>query len=86
MSTSKYSKSYCYKRWLIQSPIALMVVGFGACLVAEAAMVKYDGAPTWDWVSYGTLALVVLNSGLSLLGDAVLWRMRYEAKSSQSTS
>lgn len=80
MSIVKHSKSYCYKRWLIQSPIALIVIGFGTCLVSEAAMVKYSGAPAWDWISYGTIALVVLNTGFSLLGDAVLWRVRYERK------
>ena len=80
MPTKKYDKSYCYRRWLIQAPVALMIVGFGACLVSEAAMVKYSGAPTWDWVSYGTIALVVLNSGLSIFGDAVIWRVRYETQ------
>ena len=64
-----------YKRWLIQAPLGLMLVGFGACLIAEAAMAKYSGQP-WFW--YGTLALCVLNGGLSIFGDAIVWRTRYE--------
>lgn len=67
-----------YRRWLIQAPTGLVLIGFGASLVAEAAMCKYSGAATWSWVLYGTVALVVLNSGLCLFGDSILHRMRYE--------
>ncbi len=74
MSTAK---SY-YRKWLFRAPAGLVLIGFGACLIAEAAMDKYDGAPALHWVSYGTLALVVFNSGLSIFGDAVLQRCRYE--------
>ena len=72
------SAKYYYRRWLIQAPLALTIIGFGVCLVSEAAMLKYGGAETWDWGLSGTLALIVLNSGLSLLGDSVLQRVRYE--------
>lgn len=71
-------KNKHYKRWLIQAPLGLILVGFGACLIAEAAMDKYEGAPLWQWVSYGTLSLVVFNSGLCVFGDAILHRIRYE--------
>lgn len=67
-----------YNRWLVQAPLGLVLIGFGVSLVAEAAMVKYDGANTWSWVSYGTIALVVLNSGLCVFGDSILHRVRYE--------
>ena len=70
-----------YRRWFFQAPIGLSVFGFGVSLVAEAAMLKYDGAPTWDWVLYGTVALVVLNSGLCLFGGSILQRVRYERDS-----
>lgn len=71
------SKEYCYKRWLIQAPFGLMVFGAGICLALDAATGKANGNP-WFW--YGTFALVTLNSGLCLFGDAILWRVRYEAK------
>ena len=72
------SKNRHYRRWFYQAPLGLVLVGFGASLVAEAAMLKYDAAPMKDWVLYGTLALIVLNSGLCLFGDAILHRVRYE--------
>ena len=67
-----------YQRWLIRAPLGLVLVGFGACLIAEAAMDKFEGLPTGHWVTYGTIALVVFYSGLSIFGDAVLQRCRYE--------
>lgn len=72
------NKQRYYRRWLYRAPIGLATVGFGACLIAEAAMQKYAGADGWIWVSYGTVALVVFNTGLSFFGDAVLNRTRYE--------
>lgn len=66
------------RRWLIRAPLGLSLMGFGACLIAEAAMKKYAGAATLEWGMWGTVALVVFNSGASFLGDAVLQRARYE--------
>lgn len=67
-----------YRRWLIQAPLGLIGVGFGACLIAEAANLKFSGAETLVWVSAGTGALVVFNSGLCIFGDAILHRIRFE--------
>ncbi len=67
-----------YKRWLIQAPVGLATIGFGACLIAEAAIEKYSHPDEWSWVIYGTIALVVFNAGMSIFGDAILHRSRYE--------
>jgi len=71
------AKQY-YRRWLIRAPLGLVIIGFGACLIAEAAMKKYAGYATSEWVLWGTVALIVFNSGISVFGDAVLQRARYE--------
>lgn len=65
-----------HKRWLIRAPLGLVLTGFGLALVAEAALLKYDGAPVMHWVLAGTAALVVFNSGLSIFGSAVIARIR----------
>lgn len=67
-----------YRNWLIQAPLGLILVGFGACLIAESAMYKYSGAATLHWVAAGTLSLCVFNAGLCFFGNAVLERVRYE--------
>ena len=66
------------KKWLIQAPVGLALVGFGLCLLTEAGNTKFGGADWTVWVPYGTLALVVFNSGLSIFGNAILHRVRYE--------
>lgn len=73
----KNAKDY-RRRWLIRAPLGLVLIGFGACLIAEAAMKKFAAAATMEWVIWGTLALVIFNSGVSVFGDAVLQRARYE--------
>lgn len=79
-----------YRHWLIKAPLGLSVIGFGICLISEAAMDKYAGVPTWDWVIAGTLALIVFNAGLCVFGDAIIHRVHYEreraATNDRSTS
>jgi fumarate reductase subunit C len=71
-------KKKYYRRWMLRAPLGLVMVGFGLCLVAEAALYKATDPPTLSWVGFGTLALIVFNSGLCIFGDAILQRMRYE--------
>ena len=66
------------KQWLWRAPLGLALVGFGLCLLTEAGQTKFAGADWTVWVPFGTLALVVVNSGLCVFGDAVLHRVRYE--------
>ena len=70
--------TYHFRRWLIQAPIGLVLIGMGLCFTIEAGFWKHQGASTWEWVLAGTGALIVLNSGISLFGDAILHRVRYE--------
>lgn len=60
------------------APSGLMLIGAGACLIAEGAALKYGGAGVWQWVLFGTLALVVFNPGVSVFGKAVVHRTHYE--------
>lgn len=66
-----------YRNWLVLAPSGLVLIGMGACFVAEAAMLKFSGAETSTWVLAGTGALVVFNSGISVFGSAVIARVRY---------
>lgn len=68
------------KKWLLFAPSGLVVIGFGTCLVQWAAAKKERGEPTRDWVVAGTVALGVLNAGLSLFGRGVVEKALYEVK------
>ncbi|MFN7117060.1 MAG: hypothetical protein ACK4TA_09700 [Saprospiraceae bacterium] len=67
-----------YRNWLIQAPLSLVLVGMGICFISESAMLKASGAAWTHWVAAGTGSLVVFNSGLSIFGNAILERVRYE--------
>ena len=68
------------KKWLLFSPLGLLTVGAGACLVGWASTLKAQGAPAAKWVGAGTGALVVLNAGLSLFGHGVAENVLYQLK------
>ncbi|MCR5888954.1 hypothetical protein LRS06_14490 [Hymenobacter sp. J193] len=67
-------------KWLAFAPAGLLTIGFGACLVQWASSLKEKGEPTANWVGAGTLALVVLNSGVSLFGQGVVERVLHEVR------
>lgn len=63
------------KWWLLKAPAGLLLTGFGLCLLTEAGVAKFSGAP-WFWS--GTLTLAVFNAGLCVFGDAVRHRVLLE--------
>ncbi|MEM6799752.1 MAG: hypothetical protein AAF696_00020 [Bacteroidota bacterium] len=74
----KKDAPYHLKQWKIKAPLGLVLIGFGMCLVTEGVMMKYGDVAAWKWISWGTLALIVLNAGISVFGGAVVHRAHYE--------
>ncbi len=68
------------RNWLLQGGTGLALVGAGYCVAWEAGHAKHARPDTLGWVGKGTLGLVILNAGLSIFGNAILERVRYEAK------
>lgn len=56
--------------WLL-APVGLVLVGAGVSISVDAAVRRAAGAAPRRWVGQGTAGLVVLNTGLSVFGDAV---------------
>ena len=67
-------------KWLLFSPLGLAGIGAGACLVHWAGALKDAATPATIWVPAGTLALVVLNAGVCLVGRGVLEKIRHELR------
>lgn len=63
------------RKWQIFAPLGLTLIGAGISLTDHASFLKSQGEP-WFWL--GTLGLVVLNSGVALVADAVKNRVMYE--------
>lgn len=68
------------KRWLLLATLGLILIGMGLCLTIDAALIKERGAATIHWVAYGTGALIVFNSGISVFGQAVIERIKLERR------
>ena len=66
------------RKWLLLSALGLALFGFGLSLIGEALIRKYEANSIGDWFWYGTLALVVTNSGLAIFGKAVTMRVRLD--------
>jgi len=62
---SKYKK-------LILPGFSLALVGMGLSISIEAGFRKWNENPTWEWVCMGTVGLLILNTGLSLFGEAII--------------
>lgn len=58
--------------------MGVVLTGLGLCLTTEASIIRFKGEENWTWLLLGTAGLVVFNTGLSFLGDAVKYRVFYE--------
>ena len=67
-------------KWLLFSPLGLVTIGAGACMVQWAGSLMNKQAPAKHWVAAGTAALVVLNAGVSLFGQGVVERVLHEVR------
>lgn len=61
-------------KWLFYSISGLLLFGMGLSIVGEAMLLKYGKSD--DWFLWGTLALIITNSGLCLFGQAVIEKVK----------
>ena len=65
-------------KWLLLAPASLALAAAGLCIFSEAANAKHTGQSFSTWFWLGTLSLVLINSGLSLFGQALRFRMQLD--------
>lgn len=71
-------------KWLIFAPLGLATIGAGASMVHWAGSLKDQRQPVSKWLAAGTVALVVLNSGLSLFGRSIVEKVLHEVRENTS--
>ena len=65
------------KKWLLQAPLGLVLVGAGLSMAIDAGTCKACGQ-AWFW--YGSFSLVVFNAGLCVFGGAIIKRVKDEMR------
>ncbi|MGY6523346.1 MAG: hypothetical protein ACXIUD_16570 [Mongoliitalea sp.] len=74
------------KKWLSYAVGGILLLGFGFSLMGESLSWKISGEPFWNWFGLGTLALSIIMAGLSVFGQAVVfktlidWKKKFNKK------
>ena len=67
-----------FYKWLIESILGMILIGFGLSLFGQAVIYTSSGEPLRKWFLWGTISLIVVNAGICVFGDAVKQRIIYE--------
>jgi hypothetical protein len=62
------------RKWLLFSIGGLLTIGFGLSLLGEA--IQYKMVQDSLWIGLGTLALIVTNTGICLVAEATVLKMK----------
>ena len=69
-----------YTKWLLSAIGGLALIGFGLSVFSEAANLKHTNAPFLRWFLLGSYSLIMINGGLCVFGQAIIFRVRMENK------
>ena len=72
-------------KWLLFAPLGLATIGAGASMVHWAGQLKDQQVPAMQWVGAGSVALIVLNAGVSFFGRGVVEKVLYELREKPAT-
>ena len=61
-------------KWLFYSISGLLLLGMGLSILGEAIILKFTQSD--GWVIWGTLALIITNSGFCLFGQAIIEKVK----------
>lgn len=67
-----------YQKWDELAPRGLVLIGLGISLVGQGIIAKANRKGFFAWFFWGTLGLIVLNTGISIFGEATKERALYE--------
>lgn len=80
MTEKKAKKEY----WLFGA-LGSLVLGFGLCLLVESGFFKHSDAPNWQWISLGTLSLILIMSGINFLFRSFESKLKLKTDKDQKT-
>jgi|TARA_R100000027_G_C2194786_1_gene78050 hypothetical protein len=66
------------QKWLFFTILGLILIGAGLSLAIDSGFYRMQNPEGWNWIYYGTFALVVFNSGICCFGQGVIYKARLE--------
>jgi len=64
-------------KWLVFSIGGLVTIEMGMSFFGESVSVKMHSENWTDWFWIGTLSLVLINAGLSLIGRGIIHKIKH---------
>ena len=73
------------ENWIVLGGISMTLIGAGLCFAIEAAFIKHSNPEGAGWILFGTGALIVFNTGLGIMGEAIFIRIRKDIHKKESS-
>jgi hypothetical protein len=70
MKSNKKTEKELQQRYWWTGGIGTGLLGFGLSALVESGFLKHSDALIWQWVTAGTLSLVVIMTGINLLFES----------------
>ncbi|MCL6259879.1 hypothetical protein M3O96_12315 [Aquiflexum sp. TKW24L] len=68
------------RKWLKYAVLGILVMGFGFSVLGEGMIAKALGKPILNWFLIGTAGLSLIFAGLSVFGQAVVYKTMIDQK------
>ncbi len=68
------------RKWLFYSVSGLILIGAGLSLAIDAGFYRFEQPDNLFWIAYGTLALIIFNSGICLFGQGIVYKVHLADK------
>jgi hypothetical protein len=75
-----------YYKWIIFSPLSMILVSSGICVIIEAYDMKSHGSIFVSWLLMGLAGLILLNIGLAFLGESIKSKIMLDLRKKRSKS
>jgi hypothetical protein len=70
MKKKNYTKKQLQKRYWVFGGLGSALLGFGLSAIVESGFLKHSDAEQWEWVTAGTVSLILIMTGINFLFES----------------
>jgi uncharacterized membrane protein HdeD (DUF308 family) len=70
MKKNSYTKKQLQKRYWWFGGLGTAILGFGLSALVESGFLKHSEVEQWQWVTAGTLSLILIITGINFLFES----------------